>query len=86
MDTPLPLWALPVGNTATVLRLDTPEPLRRRLLDLGLTPGAAITCVGRSPGGDPSAYEICHAVVAIRRRDAAYIYIYPRKEEDYGAD
>ncbi len=86
MDTTVPLWALPVGGQGTVLRLDTPNPLRRRLLDLGLTPGATITCVGRSPGGDPSAYEICHAVVAIRRRDAAYIYIHPRKEEDYGAD
>ena len=86
MDASIPLWALPVGAVGRVTALENPEPLRRRLLDLGLTPGTAVTCVGRAPGGDPSAYDVCRAVVAIRRKDAALIRVHPGKEATYGTD
>ena len=42
----------------------------RRLKDLGLVNGARVKCVLKSPLGDPSAYDICGAVVAIRKEDA----------------
>lgn len=86
METRIPLCALLPGQRATVGRLDTPEPLRRRLLELGLLPGTAVTCVGRSPGGDPAAYEVCHAVVAIRRQDAARIWVDTGEEVHHGTD
>lgn len=44
--------------------------MRRRLLDLGLVPGTRVECVGQSPGGDPKAYLIRGAAVAIRSEDA----------------
>ena len=89
MHTLIPLCALVPGQQATVRRLDMPEPLRRRLLDLGLIPHTTVACVGRSPGGDPTAYEICHAVVAIRRVDAAGVWVQPLvpgEGDTYGAD
>ena len=45
--------------------------MRRRLFDLGLVPGTAVTCTAVSPAGDPAAYLIRGAVIAIRGRDAA---------------
>lgn len=62
--------ALSVGERGMVKELMMPGGIRRRLLDLGLTEGAVVKCIGRSPLGDPSAYLIRGKLVAIRRRDA----------------
>ncbi|HIQ63158.1 MAG TPA: ferrous iron transport protein A [Candidatus Avichristensenella intestinipullorum] len=69
------LVRVPVGKTARVARLDTDESIRARLLDMGFTRGAAATCLFESPGGDPRAYLIRGAVVALRGRDAATILV-----------
>lgn len=61
------------GERAVVKQLTAHGAMRRRLLDLGLVGGTAVECVGESPHGDPRAYLIRGAVVAIRRRDAANI-------------
>ncbi len=61
---------LSVGEEGRVMELAAISGIRRRLLDLGLTAGAAVRCVGRSPLGDPSAYLVRGKVVAIRRSDA----------------
>lgn len=70
MDT-LSLSALPVGRTARVAEVRAGPAMRRRLLDIGLIPGTRVTCVARSPAGDPCAYLIRGAVIALRGRDAA---------------
>lgn len=44
---------------------------RRRLFDIGLIPCTTVTCTARSPAGDPAAYLIRGAVVALRRADTA---------------
>lgn len=48
---------------------------RRRLLDLGVVPGTAITVEMRSAGGDPIAYRIRGALIALRRHQAEWIEI-----------
>ncbi len=73
---------LAIGERATVTRLRTHGSMRRRLLDIGLTEGARIECVGRSPTGDPSAYLIRGAVIAIRCEDSNEIMI--EQEESHG--
>ena len=40
--------------------------------------GAAVACVGRSPLGDPGAYRIREAVIAIRDRDARGVLLAAR--------
>ena len=45
--------------------------MARRLADLGLLPGAAVFCTALAPAGDPAAYLIRGAVIALRGRDAA---------------
>lgn len=47
----------------------------RRLKDLGLVKGTKVKCVLRSPLGDPSAYVIRGAVVAIREEDASGVVV-----------
>lgn len=63
------------GERARVQTLETAGSMRRRLLDIGLVEGTEIECVGRSPGGDPAAYLIRGAVIAIRDTDAAGIRV-----------
>src|SRR5690606_14944349 len=63
------LAALRPGESARVVRISAAcqGPQRRRLLDLGVVPGTRITAVLRSASGDPVAYEIRGALIALRR-------------------
>lgn len=63
------------GQKAVVLRLDLRGGMRRRLQDLGLICGTMIECVGVSPLGDPIAFLIRGAVIAVRRADCARVLV-----------
>ncbi len=63
---------LNIGEEATVANMRCKS---RRLRDLGLVEGTKVKCVLRSPLGDPAAYKIRGAVVAIRREDASQITV-----------
>ena len=63
------------GQAGTVLAIRLEGPLRRRLRDLGMVEGARLQCLGRSPLGDPSAYLICGAAIALRRSDSCRIEV-----------
>lgn len=69
------LCDLKPGQCGRVISLKSVDGMRRRLLDIGLIEGTKVECVGRSPGGDPAAYLIRGAVIAIRDRDSADILI-----------
>ncbi len=76
MDT-FSLNTLSVGHSAQVAQVCAAAAMRRRLMDIGLIPGAQVTCVAKSPSGDPAAYLICGAVIALRNADAAEIQVQP---------
>lgn len=65
------------GQHATVRELRSAGSIRRRLLDIGLIENTDVECVGRSPGGDPTAFLIRGAVIAIRSEDCGNILIQP---------
>jgi DtxR family Mn-dependent transcriptional regulator len=48
---------------------------RRRLFDLGLIPGTIVRAEFRGPGGDPTAYDIRGATIALRRQQAEQILV-----------
>ncbi len=50
---------------------------RRRLLDLGVVPGTRVRVEMTSASGDPSAYRIRGALIALRRQQAAWIGVDP---------
>lgn len=63
------------GKRALVVDIHSTDSIRRRLQDLGLIIGTEVSCVQRSPLGDPVAYLIRGAVIALRREDASYVQI-----------
>ena len=73
------LCDLAVGQRGVVAELRAVGGIRRRLLDIGLIKGTTVECIGRSPGGDPAAFLIRGAVIAIRDRDSADILIEGRE-------
>lgn len=75
------LRALRLGERAVIISLHHEEEMGRRLKELGLIPGTEVTCVAQSPAGDPAAYLIRGAVIALRGRDAALIQVRPNREE-----
>ena len=48
---------------------------RRRLLDLGIVPGTLVGAELRSPSGDPTAFRVRGALVALRKEQADLIHI-----------
>ena len=65
------------GEIAVVKSLNSSGALRRRLLDMGIVEGTRVECLGMSPGGDPRAFLVRGAVLAIRDQDCRDIMIYP---------
>ena len=53
---------------------------RRRLMDLGILPGTTIEAELKSPSGDPTAYRVRGALIALRREQSELIYIDRSKE------
>jgi DtxR family Mn-dependent transcriptional regulator len=54
---------------------------RRRLMDLGLLPGTTIEVEMESVSGNPIAYRIRGAVIALRKNQAALIKVCPDRSE-----
>ena len=63
------------GQRAVVRVMHSSGPIRRRLRDLGLIEGTAVTCLGRSPLGDPAAFAVRGAAIALRRADSRTIEV-----------
>lgn len=75
MDENMSLYDIKPGERAKISELCMEGSMRRRLLDIGLVKDTLVECIGRSPGGDPSAYLIRGAVIAIRSEDSKNIKI-----------
>lgn len=75
MDTRTGLHELDVGQCAIVQALHISGGMRRRLLDMGLVEQTAVSCVGKAPSGDPIAFCIRGAVVALRVEDCRRIEV-----------
>ena len=63
------------GQTVRVDELLATGSIRRRLLDIGLVEGTNVSCLQKSPAGDPVAYLIRGAVIAIRSEDSSQIVV-----------
>lgn len=67
------LHELPRGERAVIYEINNEIGIKRRLNDVGFTVGTAVEKVGTSPLGDPSAYLVRGAVIALRDEDASRI-------------
>ena len=71
----MPLSHLPIGVNGKVVDITAKGLTRRRLLDLGLIHGTQVRAIRKSPSGDPVAYKIRGAIIALRQEEASYILI-----------
>lgn len=69
------LTDLKIGETARVNKLSLTGSMRRRVQDIGLIEGTEVECVLKSPGGDPIAYQIRGAIIALRNEDSLNILV-----------
>jgi DtxR family Mn-dependent transcriptional regulator len=78
----IPLSELADGRQGEVVDLDAACQgfTRRRLLDLGMTPGAQLVPEMRNFFGDPRAYRIRGTLIALRKEQAGQVWVRPVKE------
>ena len=66
---------LPLGKTARVATVKCNDKLKSRLSDLGLYEGNEVCPVLKSPFGEPRAYRINEATIALRDSDCKKITV-----------
>jgi len=70
----IPLTHLPIGETERVKYIEDSH-MKRRFLDLGLTPNTIVKTERYSPSGNPIAYRFRATIIAIRREEAENIFV-----------
>lgn len=73
----IPMNHLKTGETGIVVRMNITGAMRRRLQDIGLIEGTKIRCEKISPLGDPSAFRIRGALIALRDENSSQIEVIP---------
>lgn len=71
----IPLSELPLGGKCKVMEINLEGNIRRRMLDLGLVNGTIVEAIQKGPFGEPVAYLIRGAVIAIRSEVASMILV-----------
>jgi ferrous iron transport protein A len=72
MDTrrPANLVELRAGQQGVLDRLDVPDDVARRLMELGFLPGSLVVAAYAAPGGDPKVFRVDGSEVALRGETA----------------
>lgn len=63
------------GQVCTVVSIGERGPRKRRIMDMGVTPGTAIKVVKVAPLGDPIEINLRGYELSLRKSDAEYIKI-----------
>lgn len=75
MSHTLTLDQLQPRQQAVIVALEHTGAQRRRLMDLGFVPGTAVEVALNNPLGDPTAYRVRGAVIALRRTQSRLIQV-----------
>jgi Fe2+ transport system protein FeoA len=73
------LAQLAEGEPGVLDRLELPEDIARRLMELGFLPGHIIVPARSAPGGEPRVYRVDGSEVALRRETASRLILRPSK-------
>ncbi|MCR4712384.1 MAG: ferrous iron transport protein A [Clostridia bacterium] len=66
---------VPVGGTAKVLKIHGEGPVKRRIMDMGITKGVEIYVRKVAPLGDPMELNIRNYELSVRKQDAEMIEV-----------
>lgn len=69
------LGDIPVGQTATVVRLHGEGAVRRRIMDMGISKGASVYVRKLAPLGDPMEVTVRGYELSLRREDCEMIEV-----------
>lgn len=70
---------LEIGSSAIILKVDGEGKIRRRLFDMGLTPGIEIYLRKKAPLGDPIEITIRGYELTLRKEEARYVEVEEEK-------
>lgn len=66
-----------VGDTVTVVKLTGEGPVKRRIMDMGITKGVEIHVRKVAPLGDPMELSIRGYELSVRKADAEMVEVTP---------
>lgn len=66
---------IPIAQQAIVQKLNSRGSMRRRLLDLGITPGTMVEPIHTSPSGGMRAYFVKGTMIALRDSESREILV-----------
>ena len=69
------LKEVPCGSTVTVTKLEGDGPVKRRIMDMGITRGAVIEVIKVAPLGDPIQIAVRGYELSVRKADAERILV-----------
>ena len=73
----MPLSEVKAGNCVCVRRYNGCGKMRKRLLDMGLTPKAKVDVVRRAPLGDPIILKIGDFDITLSESEAVHVEVAP---------
>ena len=68
---------LGIGESGRVVQVVGEDDISRRLLEMGVTPGVELRCLGAAPLGDPLEFELRGYRLSLRRSEAKHIELEP---------
>jgi ferrous iron transport protein A len=72
-SSPSDLGDLKEGQNGVIDRIDLPDAVSRRLMELGFLPGSTVVAARSAPGGDPRVFRVDGSEIALRGETAAHI-------------
>ncbi len=66
---------LSVGESALILSINCEGAMKRRLIDMGITPGVKVILYKIAPLGDPLELKLRGYMLSIRRSEAKNIFV-----------
>lgn len=79
-EVPATLEEAAPGTRCLILRLRGEGATRQRLLDLGFQPGREVRMLRNAPLRDPIEAQVGDSFVALRRSEAAHVFVEARRE------
>ena len=76
---------VPIGGTATVVKLQGEGAVRRRIMDMGITKGVEIYVRKVAPLGDPIEVTVRGYELSIRKADAEMVEVFEEEPEEAAA-
>ena len=69
-----------IGETGLIKKVEGEGRLRRRLFDMGVTPGATVYLRKKAPLGDPLEVTIRGYELTLRKSEASLVYLEVKEE------